>query len=206
MSNTHQIINVSVTLPALGAVSRDVYGNVIKQGAKCRVHLYAVHPEWLKQGPVFEGFMVGSIVFDGYTETPFARHQRVLMPDGYKLLALRIGEDEQPESWDSLPVSFTGGLVVDKGETFINDALIQPSAIEACNIQSNTDANGKQYAAAFDINVEGNKKVEFLADRFEVTVNAQNMSESALHQAINKAVTDAIRNAVKPGGLLYRGI
>lgn len=95
-------------------------------------------------------------------------------------------------------------LKVLSGETFIKDAGIQSVAIEACNIQSKTDDIGKQYAAAFGINVEGDKKVGFLADRFEVTVNAQNASETELQQAINKAVTDAISNAVKPGGLLYR--
>jgi len=94
-------------------------------------------------------------------------------------------------------------FAIKDGEVFINDALIQPGAIEACNIQSNTDANGKQYGAAMGLNVEGNKKVEFLADRLEVTVNAQNASESALHKAINEVVTDCIRKALKPGGLLF---
>jgi len=126
------------------------------------------------------------------------------MPEGYRLVALRGNERDQPESWESLPIIFTGGLVVYKGETFINDALIQSGAIEACNIQSNTDANGKQHGAAMGLNVEGNKKVEFLADRFEVTVNARNASETALQRAINDAVKDGIRNALKPGGLLYK--
>ncbi|WP_318393557.1 hypothetical protein [Enterobacter sp.] len=95
-------------------------------------------------------------------------------------------------------------FAIKDGEVFINDVFIQSGTIDACNIQIKTDDNGKQYAAAFGINVEGNKKVGFLADRFEVTVNAQDASETALQQAISDAVKDGIRNALKRGGLLYK--
>lgn len=110
MPNTYQICEVTVTLPSLGTITTDGAGNQIKRGDKCRVHLYAVGRDW-RSGSIFEGFNVGAITFTGYTESPFKRSQKILMPDGYKLVALRVDDDGVPTSWDSLPVQFVGGLI-----------------------------------------------------------------------------------------------
>lgn len=224
MSNTYQVAEVSVTLSAIGTVSRDDYGNVVKRGAKCRVHLYAVHPDWREQGSVFDGFLVGSVLTCGYTDMPTHHTRRILMPDGYKLVALSVDEDGMPKSWDSLPVCFVGGFI----------------------------ENGRRYEAGMGVAVEdGDKKVRFLADKFEVNKSStlqsnntiataaefkirlsddmreavidairesevfkalqasQDAQASALvttQQAIEQAATDAIRKALKPGGLLYRAL
>lgn len=227
MSNTYQVAEVSVTLPAIGTVSRDDYGNVVKRGAKYRVHLYAVHPDWREQGSVFDGFLVGSILTCGYTDMPTHHARRILMPDGYKLVALNVDEDGMPKSWDSLPVCFVGGFI----------------------------ENGRRYEVGMGVAVEdGKEQVAFKADRFAVTAMARSIIENAqainnarihaaecktrlsdemreavidairesdvfkalqasqdaqasaqvtLQQTINQVVTDAIRNAVKPGGLLF---
>lgn len=170
MSNTYQVTEVTVTLPALGSVIRDSRGNEGKLGAKCRVHLFAVHPDWREKGATFEGYMVGRTVFEGYSKSPFNRTLRIMMPDGYKLVALRVDERDEPESWDSLPVYFTGGYVaaqkaeevdismpapspfaVVNGQVFINSAVIGDGIYSANTI---TDEEGKQLKAGLPDNIE----------------------------------------------------
>ena len=221
MSNTYEICDVTVTLPALGSVFRDAVGNEGKRGEKCRVNLYAVHPEWREKGSTFEGFMVGRTTFEGYTESPYDRTLRIMRPHGYKLIALRVDDRDQPESWGSLPVRFVGGII----------------------------ESGRRYAAGMGIAVEdGDKKVRFLAESFKVgdepilraevrpigddevktrlsddmreavidairesdlfkalqaSLDAQASAQVTTQQAIEQAATDAIRNALKPGGLLF---
>jgi len=224
MSNTYQVAEVSVTLPAIGTVSRNDYGNVVKHNAECRVHLYAVHPEWREQGSAFKGFMfmVGSVLSCGYTEAPTHHTQRILMPDGYKLLALSVDHYGVPTSWDSLPVLSVGGII----------------------------ESGRRYAGSMGVAVEdGDKRVRFLAESFKVgdepilraevrpigddevktrlsdemreavidavrksdlfkalqaSQDAQVSAQVTMQLNINQAVTDAIRNAVQPGGMLHR--
>ncbi|EPT7056346.1 hypothetical protein ACVR2G_004307 [Cronobacter sakazakii] len=110
MSLTYQICEVTVTLPSLGAITNDGPGNQIKHGDKCRVDLYAVKPDW-RSGSSFEGFIVGWLTFEGYCETPYKRSQKIMMPAGYKLVALMVDEYGMPKSWDSLPVQFSGGPI-----------------------------------------------------------------------------------------------
>jgi len=110
MSLTYQICEVTVTLPSLGTITTDGPGNQIKHGDKCRVDLYAVKPDW-RSGSSFEGFIVGWLTFEGYCETPYSRSQKIMMPAGYKLVALMVDEYGIPTSWDSLPVHFSGGPI-----------------------------------------------------------------------------------------------
>ncbi|RTM82431.1 hypothetical protein [Enterobacter hormaechei] len=152
MSQTYQICEVTVTLPSLGTITTDGPGNQIKHGDKCRVHLYAVKPDW-HSGTIFEGFNVGAITFTGYTDSPFKRSQKIMVPDGYKLVALRVDDDGVPTSWDSLPVYFTGGFIkspVDELDE-IADALDTAQA-----------RHYKQFGNA----EPGKTSVVFLADRW----------------------------------------
>ncbi|VDZ82716.1 hypothetical protein U0026_09270 [Kluyvera intermedia] len=110
MPNTYQICEVTVTLPPLGSTTTDGCGNKIKHGDKRRVHLYAVKPDWC-QGSTFEGFIVGWFTHAGYSESQHKRSQRIMMPDGYKLVAISVDEYGLPKSRDSLPVHFSGGYV-----------------------------------------------------------------------------------------------
>lgn len=192
MPNTYQICEVTVTLPSLGTITTDGAGNQIKRGDKCRVHLYAVGRDW-RSGSIFEGFNVGAITFTGYTESPFKRSQKILMPDGYKLVALRVDDDGVPTSWDSLPVQFVGGLILKdvggavrvrigeikgaepfspcKTDTvFIHDAFIDNGAVSA------------EYSAKMHISIEENDKA---ASPFE------------------EAVRKAVQKECQPGGLIW---
>jgi len=320
MSNTYQVAEVSVTLPAIGTVSRDDYGNVVKRGAKCRVHLYAVHPDWRDQGSVFDGFLVGSVLTCGYTDMPTHHTRRILMPDGYKLVALSVDEDGMPKSWDSLPVCFVGGytespdlsldeiadlprfkigsdfaiqqkiadaldiaktryyetfgntdpkktavvflanrwvaiegsytpeeisaalehiqcvraaeafskaakkvspFAIKDGEVFIQDAFIGNGV--PWSMKVHTDEAGRRYAAGVGIAVNNKATKIRLSDdmreavidavresdlfkALQTSLDAQASAQVTTQPAIEQAATDAILNALKTGGLLYRGI
>lgn len=78
---------------------------------------------------------------------------------------------------------------------------------------------GVNHVAGIDVAVEdGKKQVAFQAEKFELknsgTLQLNNAIATAaefkirlsddMREAVNEAATDAIRNALKPGGLLYR--
>ncbi|MBE8918542.1 DUF1983 domain-containing protein [Enterobacter kobei] len=198
-----------------------------------------------------------------------------MMPDGYKLVALRVDDDGVPTSWDSLPVQFVGVLISLKdadgdvrartgnihsgepfsismeGQVFVTDAKIGNGVLSTnYSVNLNINNNGKQYAAGMAIGAEdGQSNVEFMADRYkvhdavqsivgnavatnaktkirlgdemtqaiidavreselftaiQVNIDAQTASLTSLQQAMHDAVNDAIRSALKPGGLLYK--
>ncbi|HDG1710547.1 TPA: hypothetical protein PFE25_003739 [Kluyvera ascorbata] len=104
MSNSYRVCDVSVTIPVLGTVSRDHSGSIVKRGDKYRVHIYAI-----KKGASLEdALMVGSTVLNGYTESPFRKTLKVIVPTGYALFGLRIGEDDKPIVHEFLPIDFVG--------------------------------------------------------------------------------------------------
>ncbi|WP_240617909.1 MULTISPECIES: phage tail tip fiber protein [Enterobacter] len=207
MSQTYQVCEVTVTLPSLGTVTTDGAGNRIEHGDKCRVHLYAVKPDW-HSGTIFEGFNVGAITFTGYTDSPFKRSQKIMVPDGYKLVALQVDDDGVPTSWDSLPVNFSGGYIgspvddpreetrnhgsveglewgwfVDKaGQAYIHKALIGDGVLSTgYNVKLNVNVTdkGKQHEAGMTLGVEeGKQQVTFKADRFKVHEAAQSASNN----------------------------
>lgn len=192
MSKTYNICEVTVTIPSLGTITTDGAGNQIKRGDKCRVHLYAVKPDWHSRA-IFGGFNVGVITFTGYTESPFKRSQKIMMPDGYKLVALRVDDDGMPTSWDSLPVQFVGGLIS------LNDA---DGAIRA----KIGKIDGAEHAAGMAVGVEGDQsKVVFEADRFKVHDAVQSIIGNAvatnaktkirLGDEMKQAVIDAVRES-----------
>ncbi|CAH6661261.1 phage tail tip fiber protein [Pseudocitrobacter vendiensis] len=165
MSNTYQICEVTVTLPSLGTITTDISGNQIKHGDKCRVYLYAVQPDW-RSGGTFEGFTVGWLTYEGYSESPLNRSQKIIMPDGYKLIALRVDECGIPTSWDSLPVHFSGGYIskgladlspfaMNDGQVFIKDAFIDKSIASAdYSMKVGVKRNGEKYVAGMPLSVE----------------------------------------------------
>ncbi|EPF0313374.1 phage tail tip fiber protein [Enterobacter chuandaensis] len=170
MSQTYQVCEVTVTLPSLGTITTDSAGNRIEHGDKCRVHLYAVKPDW-RSGTIFEGFNVGAITFTGYTDSPFKRSQKIMVPDGYKLVALRVDDDGVPTSWDGLPVHFTGGFIespIDELDGIAdlprykisNDIAIQQKIANAL------DEAKQRFNGVFGGFPADKKAVVFLADRW----------------------------------------
>lgn len=220
MSKTYNICEVTVTIPSLGTITTDGAGNQIERGDKCRVHLFAVKPDWHSR-TIFEGFNVGVITFTGYTESPFKRSQKIMMPDGYKLVALRVDDDGMPTSWDSLPVQFAGGLISLKdadgavrakagnihsaepfsismdGQVFVTDAKIGNGILSTnYSVKLNINNNGKEHAAGMAVGVEGDQsKVVFEADRFAVVQNAESLIRNAIENVRQSRVFEQLLEA-----------
>lgn len=211
MSKTYQICEVAVMVPPLGAISNDGFGNQIKHGEKFRVHLYAVKPDW-HSGSNFEGFIVGWFTREGYSDTQHKSSQKIMMPDGYKLIALSVDEYGLPKSWDSLPVYFTGGCIDQKdgdgtvrvkigkingaesivpqitATVFINDAFISdPMPQKSVADSSHT----------VSINIEG-----ILKNVMENTARAVAEQTKAM-DAFEEAVRKSIHKECLPGGLIW---
>ncbi|PNP18610.1 DUF1983 domain-containing protein [Enterobacter hormaechei] len=85
-----------------------------------------------------------------------------------------------------------GGWFVDKtGKAYIHEALIGNGTLSTnYSVKMNVDFGGKRYAAGMSIG--------------QASVDAQTASIAVLQQAVHDAVNDALRNALKPGGLLYK--
>ncbi|WP_220703917.1 phage tail tip fiber protein [Citrobacter braakii] len=115
-----------------------------------------------------------------------------------------------------------GTLIINNAQVFVTDAKIDDGMLSTnYSVKINVDHNGKQYASGMSIGVndtatelrlsdpmqEAILKIVRDSDLFKSLVNsldAQVASIAGLQQAIPDAVNDAIRNALKPGGLLYK--
>lgn len=115
-------------------------------------------------------------------------------------------------------------FAIKDGEVFIKDAFIGNCITTADGaMKVNNDENGRRYAAGMGVAVEsGEERVELKADRFAVNGTAHIMIEDAkastsqfgngkvkfllsegMKEQVSEMVTEAIRNALKPGGLLF---
>ncbi|WP_193216253.1 phage tail tip fiber protein [Buttiauxella massiliensis] len=157
MKNTHQISRVKVALPPMGIVTHDDQGNAIRLGEEYRVHLYAVKSGWEQRG-TFDGFMVGCVVGSGSSSSEYNITRDVIVPDGHMIIALRIGDNNQPVSWESLPVEFVGGYLpepdaVGFDTSFLGEDSASSKLSSGHTIKVGTDKVGKQYAAGMSVGV-----------------------------------------------------
>ncbi|WP_223862534.1 phage tail tip fiber protein [Enterobacter ludwigii] len=136
--------------------------------------------------------------------------------------------DEKIRSSDAFKVlsggwSFekNGTLIINNGQVLVTDSMIGDGMLSTnYSVKINVDHNGKQYASGMSIGVndtatelrlsdqmqEAILKIVRDSDLFKSLVNsldAQVASIAGLQQAIPDAVNEAIRNALKPGGLLW---
>lgn len=210
MSLAYQICEITVTLPSLGTITTDGPGNQIKRGDKCRVDLYAVKPDW-RSGSSFEGFIVGWLTFEGYCETPYNRSQKIMMPNGYKLVALMVDEYGMPTSWDSLPVQFSGGPIGTPVDALIGNGVGSgwriTNGIASHNFIPKKDISDHRQQHADGVmpgDEDDESQVKFLAEKFAVAANTQNALEAALHKVIKQVVVETLRQAMQPGGTIWR--
>ncbi|ELM7834946.1 DUF1983 domain-containing protein [Escherichia coli] len=114
-----------------------------------------------------------------------------------------------------------GTLIINNGQVLVTDSMIGDGMLSTnYSVKINVDHNGKQYASGMSIGVndtatelrlsdqmqEAILKIVRDSDLFKSLVNsldAQVASIAGLQQAIPDAVNEAIRNALKPGGLLW---
>lgn len=179
MKNTHQISRVKVALPPMGIVTHDDQGNAIRLGEEYRVHLYAVKPGWEQRG-TFDGFMVGCAVGSGCSSSECNIARDVIVPDGYQIIALRIGDNNLPVSWESLPVEFAGGYLSESDTSEFDKKM--EAALQVINttdvfkkltggklegdytIKVGTDKGGKRYAAGMAVGVDASATKTRLSD------------------------------------------
>lgn len=214
MVNTYKIREVTVTIPKIGIVSSDKEGNEFKCGEIYHINLFAMRPGWQTRTSDFDGLIVGRLDFSGYTESPYSRTQKIIMPNGYELVALRVGECGRPMTWESLPVVFSDAplsdsepLTVKNGEVFIKEVVIGDGIVSArYNMKFNINNDGKEHAAGMTVGVEdGQSNVEFMADRYTVHEAASSIIENAvatsaktkirLGDEMKQAVIDAVRES-----------
>ncbi|EQB4828881.1 phage tail tip fiber protein [Enterobacter hormaechei] len=214
MVNTYKIREVTVTIPKIGIVSSDKEGNEFKCGEIYHINLFAMRPGWQTKTSDFDGLIVGRLDFSGYTESPYSRTQKIIMPNGYELVALRVGECGRPMTWESLPVVFSDAplsdsepLTVKNGEVFIKEVVIGDGIVSArYNMKFNINNDGKEHAAGMTVGVEdGQSNVEFMADRYTVHEAASSIIENAvatsaktkirLGDEMKQAVIDAVRES-----------
>ena len=214
MVNTYKIREVTVTIPKIGIISSDKEGNEFKCGEIYHINLFAMRPGWQTRTSDFDGLIVGRLDFSGYTESPYSRTQKIIMPNGYELVALRVGECGRPMTWESLPVVFSDAplsdsepFTVKNGEVFIKEVVIGDGIVSAnYNMKFNINNDGKEHAAGMTVGVEGDQsKVEFKADRYKVHEAASSIIENAvatsaktkfrLGDEMKQAVIDAVRES-----------
>lgn len=227
MANTYKIREVTVTIPKIGIVSRDAEGNEFKCGEIYHINLFAVRPGWQTRTSDFDGLIVGRLDFSGYTESPYSRTQKIIMPNGYELVALRVSESGRPMTWESLPVISSGAdfsdskaFTVENGEVFISNAFIGNSiAASDYRVMMITHDTGKHYAAGMVVGIDVQKgKVEFKADDFKITPGMHfSLSElfmppqpeidaktAELKKAVDEWITETIKLHCRPGGIIWQ--
>lgn len=110
-------------------------------------------------------------------------------------------------------------IAVNDGKVFIKDAVIGYCIVSAnYNVKLNIHNDGKEHATGMAVGVEGGQgKIEFKADRFKVNEAVSAIIKNAvatnakmkiklgdeMEQAVIDVVNDALRNALKPGGVLW---
>lgn len=126
-----------------------------------------------------------------------------------------------------------GWFIAKSGQVFINDAVIGDGIASAnYSVMMVVDYGEKQHSAGMSIGVEGEqRKVEFEADHFKVmgvrntpvehslndwmrqaVINAIRESDlfqsppAGLQQAMHEAVNEAIKTALKPGGIIWNNL
>nr|WP_223239772.1 DUF1983 domain-containing protein [Enterobacter sp. E12] len=232
MANTYKIREVTVTIPKIGIVSSDKEGNEFKCGEIYRINLFAMRPGWQTRTSDFDGLIVGRLDFSGYTESQCSRTQKIIMPNGYELVALRVGECGRPMTRESLPVVFSDAplsdsepFAVKNGEVSIKDAVIGNGIVSTSyNVKLNINNDGKEHAAGMTVGVEDDhSKVIFEADHFAVVQNAESVIRNAIEnirqsrafeqlleasqaqqaEALAAAVRDEVARQCQPGGSIW---
>nr|MBD0817657.1 DUF1983 domain-containing protein [Enterobacter sp. E12] len=154
------------------------------------------------------------------------------MPNGYELVALRVGECGRPMTRESLPVVFSDAplsdsepFAVKNGEVSIKDAVIGNGIVSTSyNVKLNINNDGKEHAAGMTVGVEDDhSKVIFEADHFAVVQNAESVIRNAIEnirqsrafeqlleasqaqqaEALAAAVRDEVARQCQPGGSIW---
>ncbi|WP_448309807.1 hypothetical protein [Pantoea sp. PGP6] len=212
------IVNAIVTISSLGKTVSDHAGNIIRKGESLRVHLLAVQPGWDKGSVVPETLLVGTTFFTGFSTSAYSRAVKVLLPDGYQLIALPVDSEGCAISWESLPVHIeaieSGNepfKISGEGKVYINDALVKPGTTTyAASVRIHVDTK-KVASTADKIRAIVSKYLYGQASEYEDELVAELKSfiekendYNRLATLISEQVRQRIKAESQPGGLLHK--
>lgn len=235
MKNTYQMMKAHVTLPPAGETISDLAGNTRKYGGEHNVHIAAVDQNRTAQGIYYfdEPILLRDLKIQGFSSTTWVVSEKIMVPDGYRIIAMLVDEKGIPLSNETLPLELeelprTGWSLNKSGVLNAADEH-DPVSLKICadKFQGNSlpfggfprasmnsaknaaDTSATKLRLSEDM-IEAVLDAVRNSDLFqelEVQINAQASNyESALNSlqnSIEKAMTDAIRNALRPGGLLF---
>ncbi|MEH4800605.1 hypothetical protein [Atlantibacter hermannii] len=225
MKNTYQMMKALVTLPPVGETISDLAGNTRIYGGEYKVHIAAVDQNWTAQGFHYfdEPILMRDLKIQGFSSTTWVVSEKIMVPDGYRIIAMLVDENGIPLSNETLHLELeelprTGWSLNKSGEahiagepdslqveaervgqTFINDAYIRGCTI--CNAKIGTAIVSGQLASKSDDrlmeNAEGipDPKAAISKDNAYVFSGRVATSKVCLSDDMREAVIDAVRNS-----------
>ncbi|MGU9870245.1 hypothetical protein, partial [Kluyvera ascorbata] len=107
MKSTYQMMNALVTLPPVGVSIKDGEGNTRKSASELRARICAVvpgcgspHLRYILPEPI----VLSEFSRGGYSEKPWVAGERIMVPDGYLIVAMLVDEKGKPLNDELLPV------------------------------------------------------------------------------------------------------
>ncbi|MEH4798317.1 hypothetical protein PO472_05625 [Atlantibacter hermannii] len=126
MKNTYQMMKALVTLPPVGETINDNAGNTRKYGGEHKVHIAAVDRSWTAQFSYYfdEPILLRELNIQGFSSTPWVVSEKIMVPDGYLIIAMLVDEKGVPLSNEMLPLELeelprTGWSLNKSGEAHI---------------------------------------------------------------------------------------
>ena len=235
MKNTYQLMKALVTLPPVGETISDLAGNTRKYGGEHKVHIAAVDQNWTAQGSHYfdEPILLRGLKIQGFSLTPWVVSEKIMVPDGYRIIAMLVDEKGIPLSNETLPLELEELL---RTSWHLNKSGVlnaadehDPVSLKICadKFQGNSLPFGgfprASMNSAKNAADASTTKCRLSEDMIEAVldavrnsdlcqdlvgrVNAQSAEHASaalsLQMCIDRMVKDTISNALKPGGLLF---
>ncbi|WP_312385497.1 hypothetical protein [Atlantibacter subterraneus] len=234
MKNTYQMMKAHVTLPPAGETISDLAGNTRKYGGEHNVHIAAVDQNRTAQGIYYfdEPILLRDLKIQGFSSTTWVVSEKIMVPDGYRIIAMLVDEKGIPLSNETLPLELeelprTGWHLNKSGVLNAADEH-DPVSLKSCadKFQGNSLPFGGFLRASMNSAKNAadtsTTKCRLSEDMIEAVLDAVRNSDLFqslqtgpggqatftidLQQTMCEVATDAIRNALKPGGLIWNNL
>ena len=237
MKNTYQMMKALVTLPPAGETISDLAGNTRKYGGEHKVHIAAVDQNWTAQGFHYfdEPILLRDLKVQGFSSTTWVVSEKIMVPDGYRIIAMLVDENGIPLSNETLhleleelprtgwslnksgvlnaadehePVSLKSCADKFKGNSLPFGGFPGPNVISAKHAVGSSDT---KYRLSDDMReavidaVRNSEVFRSLVAKLNTLSTERESDAVRLQRGIDQAVTDIMRNALKPGGYFYGG-
>ena len=202
MKNTYQMMKALVTLPPLGETISDKAGNTRKYGGKHKVHIAAVDRNWTAQFSYYfdEPILLRELNIKGFSSTPWVVSEKIMVPDGYLIIAMLVDEKGIPLSNEMLPLELeelprTGWSLNKSG---VLHAADEPEPVQANSY--NMAVGIKVGAGELQAVMDGINKLARAFEAFSVQVGKNFIKDAYIQDgAIQSAsISDAIMSGFSP--------